>query len=347
LKIAGLRGDAKAKAEALAERDKKIRGIDSGLAETLRSSHDESGKDLLSGDARDKLKASANAQKFAAEADYQNRLREMESSQLDEQAQANSEANEKILESQRTTQRESLELGGKFFEAKLQGVKDSTDQEIRELNRKHDEEVKDLNPNGLPKQLADQRLKDSVAAARARGEAQSKTATEYEKRDSERQQESHDREISGKRAGIVEARLRAAGDDTDAERVGMAEDHQQKLAALEAKKKSDLEAHGERRQQIEKQYGEDVGAENESFGANVEAFNKGRERQFAAKDVHAGGEFSAGMSGVRNFAVNDGQKNQGKIQEELKKLSRESAKHLEQLKGMFGAFLRQIGVAQS
>jgi hypothetical protein len=274
------------------------------------------------------------------------KLRDIEKQQRDADEAAEQSHADKIRGIDNENLQSRLQLQGRYLDAQLEQVKAEQKQEIEEARRKHSEEIKGLDFNKDKDLLAkaDKRLADEESAAAARAKQKSADFAERDARDREKVQSDHEDKLSDIRTHAVSTRLRAVGDDADAERLELARGYEKQRDEIKDNLKEQLRLHKEREPELRKQAADDLTALGQGYQADSFALQKRLGRAFAASDASAGGE-AGGLTGVRNAGVIQSVRDRNaEAQAELAKVSGDLKTEVKTLAGIMGRIGQALGV---
>jgi hypothetical protein len=247
----------------------------------------------------------------------------------------------RTAEASETTDEARLRNQGEYLEADMRQIEAHGKAREREIGNQYGKEL-DYRKRTLGETdararafLAPGRQKD-LDANQAEVDAKKSEKREQDRREIDREAFSHSQELSGTRANIVEARLRAAGQEDAAEKIALTADHERKLDAIKERAKTEKEQHAER-SKIDAQAEESAGAENESFAATLEEQRIRNIRRSAPAAFASGGPLGGAATGDLSQGFADSRANAGEgLQKELNALTKKTHVLLQSLIATLG-----------
>jgi hypothetical protein len=315
------------------------RGIDRTYAENqntydakLRQIEEDAGKiGGLNTDQQDEARRQLDVRRRAAQAEFDDKRKEadeQENRELEHSAEEHTQRM-KAIEGESHTDR--LQLEGRFLTAKLDQIVREAEKEIAEADQRRKDEQRGRDPSDYRYIQAQKRFEEDKAAAEKKASDKTTATNQQDQREQQDAERDHQQKVQDVRVAAATKRIRSVGADAEADKIDLAQRHKDEVEAINKRYDEELRTHKERAGDIERQRKEDLGAEGDRFGADVFAFNKQRGRQFAAQDVHAGGE-AALLTGYRNPGFVQSQKD--KATEAMEAVAKQSGNLAGYMKGI-------------
>lgn len=200
------------------------------------------------------------------------------------------------MESQ--TRQKILQIQGRGLEAEVAQIREAGEKKKAELDKQSQDQIERMvqaSPNGEAlRPYITEGVNKATAEERKSIEEdtrqQEQAAREQANRDTEESERTHQQNLLDLQTKTAAERLQLAGKDSEAEQLQLKESHLKRLQEIQDAADKEKLIHADRSKDIERRAQEDAAAENDSYGASLDAIKRRRDKEFAPDLPSALGE---------------------------------------------------------